>query len=113
MNKKIIVGSSILLLATGFLYTIAWSSQISNPFIGLKALAQITISNKKAEKITDKPLRYISKSYEDFTEYMEDKGYKVEQYGRGFQIEKGEEARLLVSEGFMGIYEIFAEYDRR
>ena len=44
---------------------------------------------------------------------MEDKGYKVEQYGRGFQIEKGEEARLLVSEGFMGIYEIFAEYDRR
>ena len=67
MNKKIIIGSSILILTAGFLYTIAWSSQISNPFIGLKALAQIAISNKKAEKITDKPLRYISKSYEDFT----------------------------------------------
>lgn len=113
MKKKIIIGSSILILTAGLLYTITWSSKISNPLIGLKALGQIAISNKKAEKITDDPLIYISKSYEDFTEYMEDKGYKVEQYGRGFQIEKDEEARLLVSEGFMGIYEIFAEYDRR
>ena len=40
---------------------------------------------------------------------MESEGYAVEQLGRGFQLQKGNESKLLVSEGFMGMYEIFSE----
>ncbi len=107
MNKKIIIGSFILIAITVILGTISYSSKIANPFIGLKGLVQISIGGEKVEKISDKPLIYISKSYEDFTSYMESEGYTVEQLGRGFQLQKGNESKLLVSEGFMGMYEIF------
>lgn len=109
MRKKIIIGGSILIAMAVILGSISYSSKIANPFVGLKRLAQISISREKVEKISDKPLRYISKSYEDFTNYMESEGYTVEQMGRGFQLQKGNESKLLVSEGFMGMYEIFSE----
>ncbi len=67
------------------------------------------IGVEKVEKISDKPLRYISKSYEDFINYMESEGYTVEQMGRGFHLQKGNDIRLFISEGFMGIYEIFTD----
>ena len=70
-----------------------YSSKIPNPFVSLKGLAQICIGGEKVEKISDKPLRYISKSYEDFTNYMESEGYTVEQLGRGFQLQKVIRAR--------------------
>lgn len=107
--RKIIIGSLVLIVITMFLGAISYSSKIANPFVGLKGLAQISISGGKVEKISDKPLRYISKSDEDFTNYMESEGYTVEQFGRGFQLQKGNESKLLVSEGFMGMYEIFSE----
>lgn len=107
MNKKVFIFGIIF---TGLILgSISYSSKIINPFIGLKGLVQISIGGEKVEKISDKPLRYISKSYEDFTKYMESEGYKVEQMGRGFHIEKGTEVKLVVSEGFMGVYEIFSE----
>ena len=109
MSKKIIIGCFALIVIAIFLGTISYSSKIANTFIGLKGLAQIFIGGEKVEKISDKPLRYISKSYEDFTNYMESEGYAVEQLGRGFQLQKGNESKLLVSEGFMGMYEIFRE----
>ncbi|MGL5717414.1 MAG: hypothetical protein ACRCXT_18385 [Paraclostridium sp.] len=109
MSKKIIIASSILIAFVVFLGAISYSSKISNPFIGLKGLVQISIGFEKVEKISDKPLRYISKSYKDFTAYMETQGYTVEQAGRGFHLQKGDEGRLLISEGFMGVYEIFSE----
>ncbi len=109
MSKKIIIGVSVLIILAMFLGSISYSSKIANPFVGLKGLAQISIGGEKVEKISDKPLRYISKSYEDFTSYMESEGYTVEQLGRGFQLQKGSETKMLVSEGFMGIYEIFSE----
>lgn len=109
MSKKIIIGVSVLIILAMFLWSISYSSKIANPFVGLKGLAQISIGGEKVEKISDKPLRYISKSYEDFTSYMESEGYTVEQLGRGFQLQKGSETKMLVSEGFMGIYEIFSE----
>ncbi len=109
MSRRIVIGSSILIVIVIFLGAISYSSKISNPFIGLKGLVQIAIGFEKVEKISDEPLRYISKSYEDFTEYMESQGYIVEQLGRGFQLEKNGKYQLLISEGFMGIYEIFSE----
>lgn len=109
MSKKTIIGGSILIVMMVILVSISYSSKIDNPFIGLKGLAQISIGKEKVEKISDEPLRYISKSYEDFTSYMESEGYTVEQMGRGFQLKKGNESKLLVSEGFMGMYEIFSE----
>ena len=109
MNKKTIIGGSILIVIMVILVSISYSSKIANPFVGLKGLAQISIGKEKVEKISDEPLRYISKSYEDFTSYMESEGYTVEQMGRGFQLQKGNESKLLVSEGFMGMYEIFSE----
>lgn len=109
MRKKVILVSSILIVVIIFLGTISYSSKISNPFIGLKGLVQISIGFEKVEKISDEPLRYISKSYEDFTNYMESEGYTVDQMGRGFQLDKDGQSKLLVSEGFMGIYEIFSE----
>ena len=109
MSKKIIIGSSILIAIIGILGTISYSSKILNPFVGLKGLAQISIGGEKVEKISDNPLRYISKSYEDFTNYMELEGYTVEQGGRGFHLQKGNDSKLLIAEGFMGIYEIFSE----
>ena len=109
MSKKLIIGGFILITIAAFLGSISYSSKIANPFVGLKGLVQISIGKGKVEKISDKPLRYISKSYEDFTNYMESEGYTVEQFGRGFQLQKGNESKLLVSEGFMGIYDIFSE----
>jgi hypothetical protein len=109
LSKKIIISSFILIAITVILGTISYSSKILNPFVGLKGLAQISIGKEKVEKISDEPLRYISKSYEDFTNYMESEGYTVEQFGRGFQLQKGNESKVLVSEGFMGMYEIFSE----
>lgn len=70
------------------------------------------MSNDKVEKISYEPLRYISRSYNDFTEYMESDGYTVEQMGRGFDLKKGNYKNLVVAEGFMGIYEIFSEWKR-
>ena len=109
MSKKIIISSFILIAIIGILGTISYSSKIPNPFVGLKGLTQISIGREKVEKISDEPLRYISKSYEDFTNYMESEGYIVEQFGRGFQLDKDGQSKLLVSEGFMGVYEIFSE----
>lgn len=109
MSKKNIITASILIVAIIFLGTISYSSKIANPFIGLKGLAQISIGSEKVQKISDKPLRYISRSYEDFTDYMISNGYTVEQLGRGFQLRKENDSKLLVSEGFMGMYEIFSE----
>ncbi len=109
LSKKIIIGGSVLIVIAVCLGAISYSSKIANPFVGLKGLVQISISGEKVEKISDKPLRYISKSSEDFTNHMESEGYTVEQFGRGFQLQKGNESKLLVSEGFMGMYEIFSE----
>ena len=75
----------------------------------MKGIYKITLSDNKVEKISDKPLRYISRSYTDFTEYMESEGYTVEQMGRGFDLKKGNYRNLLVAEGFMGVYEILSE----
>lgn len=108
MNKKAIISGSILIVVAIILGTISYSSKIVNPFIGLKGLVQISMGEEKVEKISDEPLRYISKSYEDFTSHMEKEGYTVEQLGRGFQLKKGSESILLVAEGFMGGYEIFS-----
>lgn len=109
MSKKTIICSFTLIIIIGVLGTISYSSKIFNPFVGLKGLVQISMGEEKVEKISDKPLRYIGKSYEDFTKYMENEGYKLEVLGRGFQLEKNGQYKLLMSEGFMGIYEIFTE----
>ena len=109
MNKKNIIKVSLLTLIVMFLGVVSYSSKIANPFVGLKGLVQISIGKEKVEKISDKPLRYISKSHEDFTTYMISQGYTVEQFGRGFQLQKDAESKLLVSEGFMGMFEIFSE----
>ena len=109
MNKKNIVKVSLLIVIVMFLGVVSYSSKIANPFVGLKGLIQISIGKEKVEKISDKPLRYISKSHEDFTNYMKSQGYTVEQFGRGFQLQKGTESKLLVSEGFIGRFEIFSE----
>lgn len=77
----------------------------------MKGIVQISIGKEKVEKISDEPLRYISKSCEDFISYMESEGYVVEQLGRGFQLEKDNKTIVLVSEGFMGMYEIFTKYN--
>ena len=82
--RKNIIGSLVLSVIAMFLGAISYYSKIANPFVGLKGLAQIAISERKVEKISDKPLRYISKPDEDFTNYMESEGYTVEQFGRGF-----------------------------
>ncbi len=109
LSKKSIICSSIIIVIVVILGTISYSSKIVNPFVGLKGLIQISIGDEKVEKISDEPVRYISKSYEDFTNYMENKGYTVEGLGGGFQLEKNGQSKLLISEGFMGIYEIFSE----
>ncbi|MDK2584550.1 hypothetical protein QOZ83_01640 [Romboutsia sedimentorum] len=59
----------------------------------------MTVGDEKVEKISDKPLRYISRSYKDFTNYMESEGYVVEQLGRGFDLQKGNYRNLVAAEG--------------
>lgn len=112
MSRKNIITSFLLISTIALLGTISYSSKITNPFIGLKGLIQISIGKENTEKISTAPLIYISKSYADFTDYMESEGYIIEQLGRGFQIKKGNESKLLISEGFMGMYEIFNEQKR-
>lgn len=109
MNKKVIILSLITLFMVLFLGAVSYSSKILNPFVGLNGIVKLTLGNEKVEKISDDPLRYISRSYTDFTEYMESEGYTVEQMGRGFDLKKGDYRELVVAEGFMEIYEIFSE----
>lgn len=96
---------SIVLL----LGTISYSSKIKDPLIGLNALVKIIKSNNSVELISKNPLRYIAKSTEDFEQYMEDKGYDVDQAGSGFYFTKGKESIALGMEGFMGNYKIFTD----
>lgn len=108
-DKRVIILSLSTICVALFLCIVSYSSKILNPFVGLKGIYKITLSDNKVEKISDKPLRYISRSYTDFTEYMESEGYTVEQMGRGFDLKKGNYRNLLVAEGFMGVYEILSE----
>lgn len=96
---------SIVLL----LWTISSSSKIEDPLIGLNALVKIIKSDNSVELISKNPLRYIAKSEDDFKQYMEDKGYDVDQIGRGFCFTKGKESIALGMEGFMGNYKIFTD----
>lgn len=109
LNKRVIALSLTAICIALFLGLVSYSSKILNPFIGLSGIFKINLSNEKVEKISDEPLRYISRSYNDFTEYMESEGYTVEQMGRGFDLKKGNYRNLVVAEGFMGIYEILSE----
>ena len=113
MSKKFIISVSIMIVTVAMLSAISYSSQILNPFIGLKGLVQIAVGDEKVEKISDKPLRYISKSCGDFINSMESEGYTVEQMGRGFDLQKGNENKFLMSTSFMLIYEIYSEYNKR
>ena len=109
-----IVRSTVLVIIAIILGYIFYSFQTINPYIGLKVLWQISICEGKVEKISDKPLIYISKSYEDFINYIENEGYTIEghtsePFGIGIHIIKNEEYKLLTSRNFMGIYEIYSE----
>lgn len=108
MKKIVKVLSLAICCAVIILAYISGSSKILNPFVGLKGIVLLTVGDEKVEKISDKPLRYISRSYEDFTNYMESEGYVVEQYGIGFDLKKGNDRKLVVAEG-MGSYNIFSE----
>ncbi|WP_419749287.1 hypothetical protein [Terrisporobacter petrolearius] len=108
-KKKIVKLLSIMLCIIIFsLGLISYSSKILNPFIGLNGIFKLTTGHQTVEKISDDPLRYISRSYEDFTTYMEKEGYIVDQLGRGFSLKKENETITLTSEGFIGMYEIFS-----
>lgn len=96
---------SIILL----LGTISYSSKIKDPSIGLNAIVKIVKSDNSVELISKNPLRYIAKSEDDFKQYMENKGYDVDQAGRGFYFTKGKESIALGMEGFMGNYKIFTD----
>lgn len=108
---KLIILSIIALCMSIILIlgTISYSSKIKNPLIGLNALIKIVTSDKSVELISKNPLRYIAKSEDDFKEYMKNKGYDVEQAGRGFYFTKGKESIVLGMEGFMGNYKIFTD----
>lgn len=112
-KKNVIIASvlSVLGVIILFLVGISYSSKILNPFVGIKGLIQIKTSTEKVEQITTTPTRYISKNFEEFTKYMESKGYTVEQMGRGFDLQKDSESTLFGAEGFFwSQYYIFTEY---
>lgn len=109
MKKKPVFVGIILSLIVLFLGAISYSSKMINPFVGLKGIIKIELSNNNIEKISDKPLRYIGKDYNDILTYMDSKGYTSEQVGRGFYFQKGSDNILLVAEGFMQRYVIFSE----
>ncbi|HSQ88922.1 hypothetical protein [Romboutsia sp.] len=109
MKKKSVVVCIILSLIILFLGSISYSSKIINPFVGLKGIIKIELSDDNIEKISDKPLIYIGKDYNDILNYMGSKGYISEQVGRGFYFQKDSDNILLVAEGFMQRYVIFSE----
>lgn len=109
MKKKLKVIITIIFICfIIMLGLISYSSKILNPFVGLNAIIKMELSTEKAEKISDKPIRYISRGYDDFKAYMESKGYTVDQLGRCFDLKKGSERITLESEGFMK-YELFTK----
>ena len=111
MSKKSMFIKLGICLVVLFLGMISYSSKILNPFMGVKGLVQIELSDNKAKQISKEPLRYISKDYESFTDYMESQGYTVEQMGRGFDLQKSSERKRFLSEGFfMTKYYIFTEH---
>lgn len=109
LKKKIKIIMVLVSICVIFLLgLISYSSKILNPFIGVHAIIKMELSDQKVEKISEKPVRYISRSYDDFTTYMESEGYIVEQMGRGFDLKKGSKRSLLVAEGFLK-YEIYTK----
>ncbi|CEK35496.1 MAG: hypothetical protein KIB00_17650 [Paeniclostridium sordellii] len=106
-NIKVLI-VTFAICTISILGLISYSSKIINPFIGINAIIKMELSDEKVEKISEKPVRYISRGYDDFITYMESKGYIVEQMGRGFDLKKGKERILLVAEGFLK-YEIFTK----
>ena len=110
MRKRYVIGGIMLVMVFMFLGVVSYSSKVYNPFVGVKGLIQISIGDEKVEKVSDEPLICISRTYDDFIGYIKDQGYSVDQMGRGFRIEKGDDVRTLMAEGFMGRYELFVEY---
>jgi len=111
MSKKSMFITLGICLVVLFLGMISYSSKILNPFVGIKGLLQIELSDSKVKQISKEPVRYISKDYQSFTDYMESQGHAVEQMGRGFDLQKGSERKIFSSEGFfMTKYYIFTEY---
>ncbi|MEG0051460.1 MAG: hypothetical protein RR712_04710 [Terrisporobacter sp.] len=109
--KKIIL--PITLLIVSFFVIISISSKILNPFIGINGIIKMETGEKAVEIISEDPLRYISNTYEDFTEYMESEGLEVEQVGRGFELKSKNYVKFFMSEGFLNRYEIFTEYRKK
>ena len=107
MKKKFIIIT--IFYAISLLVLISFSSKIFNPFLSIHAIIKLTFSDTSVEKISDKPLRYISRDYNDFIYYMESQGYTVEQMGRGFDLKKGSNRIVVESEGFLN-YEIFTQF---
>lgn len=109
--KKIIL--PITLSIVSFFVIISISSKILNPFIGINGIIKMETGEKAVEIISEDPLRYISNTYEDFTEYMESEGLEVEQVGRGFELKSKNYVKFFMSEGFLNRYEIFTEYRKK
>lgn len=90
MNKRrLLIGSVLCLVIIGFLLGgVVYHSKVWNPFIVIKGVIQIELANKKVDQISQSPSIYISRDPNDFTVYMESKGYHVDQMGRGFALQK-------------------------
>ncbi|CEH36224.1 hypothetical protein [Romboutsia lituseburensis] len=108
MKKILRFTVPLFIISILFLGLVSYSSKIKNPFIPLKALIQLETSDDNVIKFSDKPLRYMSRSVDDFKNHMEYDGYTVDQLGRCFVLEKDSETTSLIFEGFLGSYEIFS-----
>lgn len=114
MNRKMIIVRTMLVVALIVLLYLYYSFQTANPYIILKGLVQISIGDERVEKISSKPLRYISKSYKDVVTYIKSEGYTIEgntsdQFTLRIKKMKDEEYKFLTYRDFLGKYAIYSE----
>ena len=90
MNRKTLIVSGLLVCLLGLgLFSISYTSNISNPFVVIKGVLRLEKNDTQIEKISDNPLILIGKQSTDIINYMNNLGYIFEnQEGSGYFFNK-------------------------
>lgn len=111
MNKKITLIVSLIILIVGFIIIYPVLFQEGNPLPIAKGIMELNFNGKTIAKVSNKPLRYITKISEGDTpimKMMDKEGWVfVEQFGSGYLFSKEEQNKTITSVQYTRKYRIW------
>lgn len=100
----------LLCLILILLTSISVLSKTLNPFVTIRGIVLMQESTTGVVKLSDKPLKYICKSFYELTSVLRADGYVIIQRdNRIIEAIKNGKPHFLKSTDFLGVYEVFNE----